>query len=268
VYFAATEHDEDQPVHLQVADTNICVTKCADGVRQSLHSFCPAGVYEIVERRAAGKRLQINAANCVHCKTCDIKDPYQIINWVTPEGGWAELPEPTPPAAQEGAPPDDADEQELLDVLKALPPYGFERLCVRLLHEHGFEDVRVTQQSRDGGIDGLGVLRLSPFVGVKVAFQAKKYANAVSSPEIRNFRGALSTQIDKAVLITTGRFTRDAEAEASKTGAFPIELIDGERLVELFQSASLGVKQKQAFEIDQAFFDQFRGKWVLKPGDR
>jgi restriction system protein len=168
--------------------------------------------------------------------------------------------ESTPPAAQEGAPPDDADEQELLDVLKALPPYGFERLCVRLLHEHGFEDVRVTQQSRDGGIDGLGVLRLSPFVGVKVAFQAKKYANAVSSPEIRNFRGALSTQIDKAVLITTGRFTRDAEAEASKTGAFPIELIDGERLVELFQSASLGVKQKQAFEIDQAFFDQFRGK--------
>lgn len=86
VYFAATEHDEDQPVHLHVADTNICVTQCAEEYGNPCTRFCPAGVYEIVEEDA-GKRLQINAANCVHCKTCDIKDPYQIINWVTPEGG-------------------------------------------------------------------------------------------------------------------------------------------------------------------------------------
>ena len=89
VYFAATEHDEDQPIHLHVADTNICVTKCAAEYQNPCTRFCPAGVYEIVadEAAATGKRLQINAANCVHCKTCDIKDPYQIINWVTPEGG-------------------------------------------------------------------------------------------------------------------------------------------------------------------------------------
>ncbi len=86
VYFAATEHDEDQPVHLQVADTDICVSQCAEEYGNPCTRFCPAGVYEIVEEEA-GKRLQINAANCVHCKTCDIKDPYQIINWVTPEGG-------------------------------------------------------------------------------------------------------------------------------------------------------------------------------------
>ncbi len=86
VYYAATEHDEDQPIHLQVADTNICITKCAEEYGNPCTRFCPAGVYEIAQDDA-GKRLQINAANCVHCKTCDIKDPYQIINWVTPEGG-------------------------------------------------------------------------------------------------------------------------------------------------------------------------------------
>jgi len=86
VYYAATEHDEDQPVHLKVADTSICITRCSEEYDNPCTRFCPASVYEIVED-AAGKRLQINAANCVHCKTCDIKDPYEIITWVTPEGG-------------------------------------------------------------------------------------------------------------------------------------------------------------------------------------
>jgi len=91
VYFASTQHDEDQPVHLHVLDTNICVTRCTVEYKNPCTRFCPAGVYEIVADAAApngtGKRLQINAANCVHCKTCDIKDPYGIIDWVTPEGG-------------------------------------------------------------------------------------------------------------------------------------------------------------------------------------
>jgi electron-transferring-flavoprotein dehydrogenase len=89
VYFAATEHDEDQPVHLKVSNTDVCVTQCAEEYGNPCTRFCPAGVYEIVADTAqpTGKRLQINAANCVHCKTCDIKDPYQIITWVTPEGG-------------------------------------------------------------------------------------------------------------------------------------------------------------------------------------
>ncbi|HEY6941494.1 MAG TPA: electron transfer flavoprotein-ubiquinone oxidoreductase [Dokdonella sp.] len=86
VYFAATEHDEDQPIHLKVADPNICITKCIEEYGNPCQRFCPAGVYEIVAD-GAGKRLQINAANCVHCKTCDIKDPYEIITWTTPEGG-------------------------------------------------------------------------------------------------------------------------------------------------------------------------------------
>ena len=89
VYFAATEHDEDQPVHLHVADTNICATTCLEEYDNPCTRYCPAQVYEMVDDTSMphGKRLQINAANCVHCKTCDIKDPYEIITWVTPEGG-------------------------------------------------------------------------------------------------------------------------------------------------------------------------------------
>jgi len=91
VYFAATEHDEDQPVHLVVHDTSICIERCTVEYDNPCTRFCPANVYEIVDAVAGdsttGKRLQINAANCVHCKTCDIKDPYEIITWVTPEGG-------------------------------------------------------------------------------------------------------------------------------------------------------------------------------------
>ena len=83
---AATAHDEDQPVHLVVHDTSVCVERCTAEYGNPCTRFCPAGVYEMVED-AAGRRLQINAANCVHCKTCDIKDPYEIITWVTPEGG-------------------------------------------------------------------------------------------------------------------------------------------------------------------------------------
>ena len=89
VFYASTSHDEDQPTHLKVADTNVCATTCVEEFDNPCTRFCPAAVYEMVEDASQpyGKRLQINAANCVHCKTCDIKDPYQIITWVTPEGG-------------------------------------------------------------------------------------------------------------------------------------------------------------------------------------
>jgi len=86
VYFATTEHDEDQPVHLQILEPDVCTTRCVTEYNNPCTRFCPAQVYEMVEENGQ-KALQINAANCVHCKTCDIKDPYQIINWVTPEGG-------------------------------------------------------------------------------------------------------------------------------------------------------------------------------------
>jgi electron-transferring-flavoprotein dehydrogenase len=87
VFLASTSHDEAQPVHLKVADTLICATRCATEHGNPCTRFCPAQVYEMIDDGAGGKRLQINAANCVHCKACDIKDPYGIITWTTPEGG-------------------------------------------------------------------------------------------------------------------------------------------------------------------------------------
>ena len=87
VFFAGNAHEESQPVHLKVADTGICVERCAREYGNPCERFCPASVYEMVDDGHGGRRLQINAANCVHCKACDIKDPYQIITWTTPEGG-------------------------------------------------------------------------------------------------------------------------------------------------------------------------------------
>ena len=87
VFHSGTRHEEDQPAHLKVADTSVCETRCAEEYGNPCERFCPAAVYEMVAKEGGGKRLQINASNCVHCKTCDIMDPYQIITWVPPEGG-------------------------------------------------------------------------------------------------------------------------------------------------------------------------------------
>jgi electron-transferring-flavoprotein dehydrogenase len=89
VYNSGTAHEEDQPAHLLVRDPEICVTRCAVEYANPCQRFCPAAVYEMVDdpKTAHGRRLQINFSNCVHCKTCDVMDPYQIIDWVPPEGG-------------------------------------------------------------------------------------------------------------------------------------------------------------------------------------
>src|SRR5579862_6989823 len=87
VYLASTSHDENQPVHLHVADTSICADRCTREYNNPCTRFCPAAVYEMLSNEDGTRRLQINAANCVHCKACDIKDPYRIITWTTPEGG-------------------------------------------------------------------------------------------------------------------------------------------------------------------------------------
>jgi electron-transferring-flavoprotein dehydrogenase len=87
VYLAGTVHEEDQPIHLKVRDPAVCATRCAQEFGNPCTRFCPAGVYEMVDDGSGARRLQINAANCVHCKACDIKDPYQIIDWTVPEGG-------------------------------------------------------------------------------------------------------------------------------------------------------------------------------------
>ncbi len=87
VHYSGTRHPEDQPSHLIVHDTSVCATRCREEYGNPCIRFCPANVYEMVDDGMGKKKLQINASNCVHCKTCDIMDPYQIIDWVPPEGG-------------------------------------------------------------------------------------------------------------------------------------------------------------------------------------
>jgi electron-transferring-flavoprotein dehydrogenase len=86
VHYSGTHHDEDQPAHLLV-HTEVCHSICGGEYGHPCVKFCPANVYEMVDNGTGGLRLQINASNCVHCKTCDIMDPYQVITWVAPEGG-------------------------------------------------------------------------------------------------------------------------------------------------------------------------------------
>lgn len=154
-------------------------------------------------------------------------------------------------------PPEEIQEVLLLDVLRKISPKGFELVCQRLLNESGFENVVVTGRSHDGGIDGYGLLRLNPFVSIKVVFQCKRYKGSVSRSEIGDFRNAMLGRAEKGIFITTGTFSNESTKEASRDGAPLIELVDGDRLVELFEAAQLGVKPKTVFEIDHAFFAQF-----------
>ena len=146
---------------------------------------------------------------------------------------------------------------ELLVLIKSLPPNGFERLCQRLLRESGFQEVVVTGRSGDGGIDGIGVLQVNPFVTFNVLFQCKRYDGSVTPSQIRDFRGAMMGRADKGIVITTGTFTLDAKKEARRDGVPAIELVAGEDLVKLFEDLELGLLPRKTFEIDRKFFDEF-----------
>ena len=141
--------------------------------------------------------------------------------------------------------------------LLALPPAGFERFCQRLLRESGFEEVTITGRSGDGGIDGLGILQVNPLVSFKVLFQCKRYTGSVTPSQVRDFRGAMMGRADKGIIITTGSFTSDARKEAVRDGVPPIELVDGEKLVNMLEQLELGLKPQRTFELDAGFFDQF-----------
>jgi restriction system protein len=148
--------------------------------------------------------------------------------------------------------------ERVLRILWSLPAEGFERLSQRLLRESGFTQVTVTGRSRDGGIDGYGTLQVNPLVSFRVLFQCKKYEGSVLPSHVRDFRGAMTGRTDKGIIITTGTFTAEAKREASRDGAPPIELIDGEKLIDMFQELELGLKPVTTFEIDDKFFDEFR----------
>lgn len=153
---------------------------------------------------------------------------------------------------------EDASLQQFLRVVKDLSPNGFERLSMRLLREAGFEKVSVTGRSNDGGIDGVGVLQLNDLVSFNVIFQCKKWEGPVPPKEIRDLRGAMAGRAEKGIFLTTSTFTSNARAEAERPGAVPIELVDGEKLFDMFKRYELGLKPRTVFDIDLAFFEQFK----------
>ena len=145
----------------------------------------------------------------------------------------------------------------LLNLIQSLPSVGFEKLCKRLLIEIGINDITVTGGSGDQGIDGKGIVKLNDVVSLNIVFQCKRYKETVSPHHVRDFRGAMQGRGEKGLIITTGRFTKEAKNEANRDGVTPIELIDGDRLVELFEKHHLGLKPVVIFEIDHEFFKGF-----------
>ncbi len=144
--------------------------------------------------------------------------------------------------------------ETLKNVLYNLSPGAFERLTQRLLRESGFTQVKVTGQTGDGGIDGMGIVKLNGIISFQMLFQCKRYTGTVSAGELRDFRGAMQGRADKGLFITTGKFSAPAVAEANRAGVTPIDLIDGDELVERLKELQLGVFPVNDYRIDEDWF--------------
>lgn len=154
----------------------------------------------------------------------------------------------TPPI--ESPEPDEEDDisswrDDLLALLHQMDPAAFERLFQRILREDGFYQVDVTGRSGDGGIDGIGVIRVGGFLSFRVLFQCKRYKGSIGAGVVRDFRGAMVGRTDKGLIVTTGHFTQAAKREATRDGAPEIDLIDGEQLMDKLKELSLGVKTER-----------------------
>lgn len=152
----------------------------------------------------------------------------------------------------------DAIQEELVRILRGITDKGFEELCARLLRHIGFENLRVTGQTGDHGIDGEGFLLINRFVRIKVMFQCKRYAGTVQVKEIRDFRGAIQGRAERGIFLTTGTFTKSAREEAARENATAIELVDIDRLLELLIEEGLGVRETKALTIDRDFFSPYQ----------
>lgn len=146
--------------------------------------------------------------------------------------------------------------EKLLNTILNISPDAFERLAQRLLRESGFSQVEVTGKVGDGGIDGKGIVKINGFLSFHIIFQCKRYKGSITPSQIRDFRGAMQGRADKGLFITTGTFTRDAAKEATRDGAPPIDLIDGELLCEKLKEYSLGVQTEtiESVEIKSEWF--------------
>jgi len=146
--------------------------------------------------------------------------------------------------------------QKLYNILVNMDAYAFERLSQRLLRECGFTHVEVTKKSGDGGIDGTGKLKINGIFSFNIAFQCKRYKDTVpvSAAAIRDFRGSLTTDIEKGVFITTSSFSKSAKEEASKPGKKQIDIMDGEEFMDKLVEYEIGVKEVRDYEVDESYF--------------
>ena len=144
--------------------------------------------------------------------------------------------------------------EKLAEILQTMDPYGFERLTQRVLRECGFSQVEVTKKSGDGGIDGTGKLKINGIFSFNVAFQCKRYSGVVGAPDIRDFRGSLTTNIEKGLFITTGTFSKAAREEACSPGKQQINLLDGEEFINKLTEYEIGVHPITTYAIDEEFF--------------
>jgi restriction system protein len=171
------------------------------------------------------------------------KDKEQRINKTKIEKGGPDLEDKTDEVEEFGW------QDKLIETMKGVDPDQFERLCQRLLRELGFVNVEVTGRTNDGGIDGKGIIKLGGVLSYRVVFQAKRYQGSVSSSTIRDFRGAMSGRADKGLVLTTGSFTREAKKEATRDGATPIDLIDGNEFAERLKELNLGVSVEMVEDV-------------------
>ena len=198
------------------------------------------GVWSLTQ---AGLRTQrVDAKRVVHAiKAVDDEVKYTRIKLENAHVGAIDETSPHLPEAN--------DEEHWRDVLYhaliSMKPDAFEHLFQRILRESGFTQVEVTGRSGDGGIDGIGVVRIGGFLSFRVLFQCKRWKNSIGPSTVRDFRGAMQGRTDKGLIVTTGSFTRDAVREATRDGAPEIDLIDGEQLMDTLKQLSLGVKTEQ-----------------------
>lgn len=178
-----------------------------------------------------------------NCRKANINSSAEEITEKQMEEAGVEIPEEIKPWRK-----------KLRNVLVNMNPYSFEKLTQRLLRECGFDDVRVTKKSGDGGIDGTGRLKINGIFSFNIAFQCKRYQGSVGAPDIRDFRGSLTTDIEKGVFITTGAFSKQAIEEASNPGKKQIDLIDGEDFISKLAEFGIGVREIKDYEIDEEYF--------------
>ena len=193
---------------------------------RELKEINPASIVDIVRKMSALSLPNTKKLDDNHLENDGIEFPDEIQSW----------------------------RDKLKNILINLAPDAFERLTQRLLRESGFIRVEVTGRTGDGGIDGTGIMKLNGMISFHMLFQCKRYQGSVSASEMRDFRGAMQGRTDKGVFITTGKFTSGAVQEANRPGTTPIDLIDGDELIEKLRDLQLGVIPVSDYQIDDSWF--------------